>query len=744
MAAILSDETLALRLHRPDRTGDVRYTTPEVRRAEERLIGMVRAGAESGMGILDPRGVEEALALRPKLSEGDGQQARALRGIASSPALVSTVLGAGGSGKTTFLEAYGQEAARQGRHVVGAAFTGIEAVNLQNETGIRSSTVHSLLLDWEQHRMPPGAIVVLDEAHQLDRDLFARVVELAARDQTTVRAVIDPKQIGTIDSPSPLRMLHELTPEDQRLELTKNWRQRDPVEREAVQRLRDGDTAEAIRIYQERGQIRRLPDAAAARREALDLWWDARDRGTAIMQARRNEDVALLNDLARRRLVEAGAISGPVVMHGDQPYQAGDVVMCLRNRYWRDLDVRNGQVGTVVEADPETRRLQVDFDGEVKTIPLGRYPEITRGWARTVHKAEGLTVDSQVTTGHPGMRHPDVYTAMTRGRDGNYYITIDREEPVDLDGTADGPARRRDPDQVLAAQWRRLDDRPLSVEFDAETEAPLARTPGSDRDPAVDASDHAATGHSAAATDGGAGSPVAPATDADRPETVRHPDGALAETAQAHSSGTPPHEPPPLPTTPPWVSSQRGATAAQEHATPSQRAADRIGTRGRIHTGEDPAGARTAAATLAPQAEPEEPTHHFAALHVTRDDQPSPSMEQGNRAPALRTETHADPEPDQKQRASTMEVETAPNRAVHLGSEQSQAETDAGDRQHGDEDAHRSNEAQPDDDDGRREGQPCHEMRPSVCLDEPEPETWSSVTPADHAELHCSDNEPEL
>jgi ATP-dependent exoDNAse (exonuclease V) alpha subunit len=159
------------------------------------------------------------------------------------------------------------------------------------------------------------------------------------------------------------------------------------------------------------------------------------------MQSRRNEDVALLNDLARQRLVDAGVISGPAVMHGDQPYQAGDVVMCLRNGYRSDLDVRNGQVGTVVEADPERRQLRVDFGGDVKTIPLDRYPEIARGWARTVHKADWLTVDAQVTTGHPGMRHPEVYTAMTRGRNGNYYITVDREEPADLDGTGDGPTR---------------------------------------------------------------------------------------------------------------------------------------------------------------------------------------------------------------------------------------------------------------------------------------------------------------
>jgi hypothetical protein len=43
---------LTLRLYHPDRTGDIRYTTPEIRRAEERLVGTVRAEAQSGMGIL--------------------------------------------------------------------------------------------------------------------------------------------------------------------------------------------------------------------------------------------------------------------------------------------------------------------------------------------------------------------------------------------------------------------------------------------------------------------------------------------------------------------------------------------------------------------------------------------------------------------------------------------------------------------------------------------------------------------
>jgi ATP-dependent exoDNAse (exonuclease V) alpha subunit len=72
------------------------------------------------------------------------------------------------------------------------------------------------------------------------------------------------------------------------------------------------------------------------------------------MLASRNIDIADLNALAHRRLVDAGVVHGParVVDVDDhrREFQAGDEVLFLRND--RRLGVRNGMRATIERVHP--------------------------------------------------------------------------------------------------------------------------------------------------------------------------------------------------------------------------------------------------------------------------------------------------------------------------------------------------------------------------------------------------------
>ncbi len=70
------------------------------------------------------------------------------------------------------------------------------------------------------------------------------------------------------------------------------------------------------------------------------------------------------------------------------------------------------------------------------------------GYATTVHRAQGLTVDHAHVLAAPGMTREALYVAMTRGRLGNHlYVSTDAIDP-DCDGLPD-PGRSTDAVQVL-------------------------------------------------------------------------------------------------------------------------------------------------------------------------------------------------------------------------------------------------------------------------------------------------------
>jgi conjugative relaxase-like TrwC/TraI family protein len=469
---VLADPLRVRTLH-ADRNGDVRYTTPEVQEAETRLVETVRARVGEGTGVLSPGHVDDVLAVRPELLTANAEQADMVRRLAGGGAGVATVIGPAGTGKTKGLEAYVAAAKADGRHVVGAAFTGAAAELLEGQTRAPSYTVHKLLGGWRDEPMPAGAVVIVDEAGQLNRTLTGELVELAARDRTKLVLAGDPKQMQPMDSGGPFRVIDEFTPATDRIELTVNRRQRDAAERRQLALLRAGETGEAVEGYMRHGQVVEAPDGAAVRMRMVADWWEAYHGGKdTLLLGRRHVDVDLLNKMARQRCVQAGTVAGPEVAHQGGAFQAGDEVICLKNDNRRNgIRVRNGMRGRVGEVDPAGRRIHVTFrGGQERWIPLDSYPDVAHGWAMTVEKAQGQTVDCAFVMRPAAAGHEWHYTALSRGREPVKYYLVDRHPDRDVEGTSHAGERDegRTMEETLASQWGRVEATELCVDFDRE------------------------------------------------------------------------------------------------------------------------------------------------------------------------------------------------------------------------------------------------------------------------------------
>jgi hypothetical protein len=89
--------------------------------------------------------------------------------------------------------------------------------------------------------------------------------------------------------------------------------------------------------------------------------------------------------------------------------------MFLQNE--RGLGVKNGTLGTVEQVSTQSMTVQTD-DGRSVRFDLRDYNRIDHGYAATIHKAQGITVDRAHVLTTPGMDAHGSYVALSRHRDG--------------------------------------------------------------------------------------------------------------------------------------------------------------------------------------------------------------------------------------------------------------------------------------------------------------------------------------
>lgn len=98
-------------------------------------------------------------------------------------------------------------------------------------------------------------------------------------------------------------------------------------------------------------------------------------------------------------------------------------VLAHRNRY--DLGLLNGDTGVVVGA--VNRRLVVDVDGGRRVeVPVDYLASghLGHAYARTIHKAQGMTCDRALLLGTETLFAEAGYTGLSRGRDHNHLYVV--------------------------------------------------------------------------------------------------------------------------------------------------------------------------------------------------------------------------------------------------------------------------------------------------------------------------------
>jgi len=417
---LLSPEALKLERESVDfATGErvpARYTT-------RALISLEAAMAKRAIWLSDrtshgvrEKVLESVFERHDRLSQ---EQRTAIEHVAKAGG-IAAVVGRAGAGKTTMMKAAREAWELAGYRVVGGALAGKAAEGLQKEAGIDSRTLASWELRWKEGRdlLDRNTVFVLDEAGMVGSKQMAHFVEAAVRANAKIVLIGDPEQLQPIEAGAAFRAIVERIGY---AELEQIYRQREEWMRQASLELARGRVAQAITAY--RGHDRII--GAQLKTEAVDRliadWNSDYDPAkTMLILAHLRRDVRLLNTLAREKLVERGMIGEGHAFRteeGIRRFDTGDQIVFLKND--SALGVKNGMIGHVIEAGPNrivadvgegTGRRRVDVEQRL-------YRNIDHGYATTIHKSQGATVDRVKVLASLSLDRHLTYVAMTRHRE---------------------------------------------------------------------------------------------------------------------------------------------------------------------------------------------------------------------------------------------------------------------------------------------------------------------------------------
>lgn len=402
-----------------------RYSTHEMIELERTMVD--RAGdmaARSDHGVAE-RFVGSAIERQDaaiQLAGGDGlsdEQREATRHVTGDERL-ACVVGLAGAGKSTMLRAAAEAWTAQGYTVHGAALAGKAAEGLEESAGIQSRTLASFEASWkhQRHELGQGDVLVIDEAGMIGSRQMARFVAEAEDKGAKLVLVGDPEQLQAIGAGAAFRGIAERTGF---AELEEVRRQSIDWQRDASRDFAKHRTGQALEAYVREGRVRfEETDDQAIEALVTDYMAD-RDNapeGSRLALAHRRIDVQAINEAVRGARQGRGELADEVIYEtdkGERAFASGDRVLFTENN--KDLAVKNGMLGTVEAAEDGRLVVQVDGREGAMSVSMADYAALDHGYATTVHKSQGATVDRAYVLASKSMDRHISYVAMTRHRE---------------------------------------------------------------------------------------------------------------------------------------------------------------------------------------------------------------------------------------------------------------------------------------------------------------------------------------
>lgn len=359
---------------------------------------------------------------------------------------VAVAIGPPGTGKSTAMRAVRDAWETTGGRVIGLAPSAAAASVLGDELGVRADTLHRLIVAHAHGvdvDVQAGDMLLVDEAGMAGTRSLDTVRRIADERGAVLRLVGDHRQLAAVEAGGALRLLYT---DVGGVELSEVHRFARKDEAAALLAFRVGDES-AIDFYATNNRL-----AGGVRAAVLDRlyaeWRIDGDAGrTSIMISDSNEVVRGLSARAQTERRAAGMVEAAgAALHDGTVAGVGDRVVTRLNRRrlavlgGRDY-VKNGDLWTVTHRHRDGRLTvrHVAHGGRV-VLPAWYVAEYTElGYAATIHRSQGLTVDVARSFLSATAVREAALVALSRGIFGNYaYLDTEQmlhpDEPDALPG----------------------------------------------------------------------------------------------------------------------------------------------------------------------------------------------------------------------------------------------------------------------------------------------------------------------
>lgn len=368
--------------------------------------------------------------------------------------LVAAGVGPAGTGKTTSMKAVTAAWQASGRQVIALAPSAVAAETLGEEIGAEARTLASMTYRWRGKLEPmgfaartlpltiePGAMLLLDEAAMASTKDVAALVEIARDRGAVVRMVGDPAQLDAVESGGLMRLVASETNAPELTDVVRFGD--DTAQAHASVGIRSGEP-DALQFHADKGWVhggdREEMIAAAVAAHFADT--DAGRDG--IVLASTTATVRELNTQIQNRHRDTGAATtrGLVDLADDLTAGRGDIVVTRTNN--GELRTKGGtRPGSRVQNGDRWRVEKVGADGSLTVRHLGHRGRVTLdadyvagctelGYASTIHRAQGITVDVSRTVVDEATNRRGLYVALSRGRAENHAYAV-TDSPLDVE-----------------------------------------------------------------------------------------------------------------------------------------------------------------------------------------------------------------------------------------------------------------------------------------------------------------------
>lgn len=416
-------------------------------------------------------------------------QEAAARGLFTSGAAVSVLVGPAGTGKSFTVAAL----SRGWGELIGGKVVGLATSQIATEVLVEDGVTALNTARWlaAQRRLEAGTAsahddqwilgrvdaIVVDESSMVDTAVLSEIRRRV--DDAGARLILtgDPRQLAAVGAGGAMEMLaadhgadvHTLT-EVRRF--TNEW------ERSASLHLRDGEQA-ALREYDRRGRIFDGGTAENARLLAARAYLgDVLDGRSSLVIVPTNQAAAAMSGLIRDELVALGRVeaSGVLLAREGNTAGVGDLVQARRNEWDMGAVNRRRYVVEEVGSDGGMRVRTEDGARELHLPPAYVQEHLVLGYASTAHSAQGVTVDSGHLVTAAQTTTEGLYVGLSRGRESNtaYVVTI-----AERDDEQTGETHARDRQEPLAVLADVLDREDTIERAALEQAAEDARNSGS-------------------------------------------------------------------------------------------------------------------------------------------------------------------------------------------------------------------------------------------------------------------------